>query len=116
MESIIVKHIIEESKITINFDLLNGSLSFPSIELKIEGDIDLNSLVVKLTELIEDKRTLQLEYEDTKSLLGSNPKIQLIRSTLEEIYSVFNISFDDSENDVEQNQVELNTNGVYHSN
>jgi hypothetical protein len=111
MESIIVKHIIEERKITINFDLLNGSLSFPSIELKIEGDIDLNSLVVKLTELIVDKRTLQLEYEDTKSLLESNPKIQLIRSTLEEIYSVFNNSFDDSENVVEQNQVELNTNG-----
>ena len=89
MESIIVKHVIEENKITINFDLLNGSLSFPSIELKIEGDIDLNSLVIKLTELIEDKRTLQLEYEDTKSLLESNPKIQLIISTLEEIYSVF---------------------------
>ena len=111
MESIIVKHIIEESKITINFDLLNGSLSFPSIELKIEGDIDLNSLVVKLTELIEDKRRLQLEYEYTKSLLESNSKIQLIRSTLEEIYSVFNNSFYDTENDVEQNQVELNTNG-----
>ena len=109
MESIIVKHIIEESKITINFDLLNGSLSFPSIELKIEGDIDLNSLVVKLTELIEDKRTLQLEYEDTKSLLESNTKIQLVRSTLEEIYSVFNNSFDDSENAAEQNQVDLNS-------
>jgi hypothetical protein len=106
MESVIVKHIIEESKITINFDLLNGSLSFPSIELKIEGDIDLNSLVVKLTELIEEKRTLQLEYEDTKSLLVSNPKIQLIRSILEEIYSVFSNSFADSENDGEQNQVE----------
>ena len=112
MESIIVKHIIEESKITINFDLLNGSLSFPSIELKIEGDIDLNSLVVKLTELIEDKRTLQLEYEDTKSLLESNPKIQLIRSTLEEIYSVFNSSFDDSVIDEVQNQVYTKTNDV----
>ena len=108
MESIIVKHVIEENKITINFDLLNGSLSFPSIELKIEGDIDLNSLVIKLTKLIEDKRTLQLEYEDTKSLLESNPKIQLIISTLEEIYSVFNNSFSDSENDAEQNQVESN--------
>ena len=106
MESIIVKHIIEESKITINFDLLNGSLSFPSIELKIEGDIDLNSLVVKMIELIEEKRTLQLEYEDTKSLLKSNPKIQLIWSTLEEIYSVFSNSFDDSVKNDEQDQVE----------
>lgn len=106
MKSIIVKHILEESKITINFDLLNGSLSFPTIELKIEGDIDLNSLVVKLTELIEEKRILQFEYEDTNSLLETNPKMQLIKSTLEEIYSVFNNSFNDSENVVEQNQIE----------
>jgi hypothetical protein len=109
MKSIIVKHIIEESKITINFDLLNGSLSFPSIELKIEGDIDLNSLVVKLTELIEEKRTLQLEYEDTNSLLETNPKMQLIKSTLEEIYSVFNNSFNESENDEKQIKVESNS-------
>ena len=88
---------------------MNGSLSFPSIELKMEGDIDLNSLVVKLSELIEEKKTLELEYEDTKSLLESNTKIQLVRSTLEEIYSVFNNSFDDSENAAEQNQVELNS-------
>jgi hypothetical protein len=109
MKSIIVKHIIDESKITINFDLLNGSLSFPSIELKIEGDIDLISLVVKLTELIEQKRTLHLEYEDTNSLLKTNPKMQLVKSTLEEIYSVYNNSFNESENDDEQNKVESNS-------
>lgn len=108
MESIIVKHIIAESKITINFDLLNGSLSFPSIELKMEGDIDLNSLVVKLSELIEEKKTLELEYEDTNSLLESNPKMQLIKSTLEEIYTIFNSSFSNLEND-EQIQVESNS-------
>lgn len=106
MNSIIVKHIIDVSKITINFDLLNGSLSFPSIELKIDGDIDLNSLVVKLTELIEEKGTLQLEYEDAYSLLETNPKMQLVKDTLDEIYSVFNESFNELEHSDGQNQVE----------
>jgi hypothetical protein len=106
MDSIVIKHIIDESKITINFDLLNGSLSFPSIELKTDGDIDLNSLVIKLTELIEEKRTLKLEYENAKSLLETNPKIQLVKDTLDEIYSVFNNSFINSENDDAQIQFE----------
>ena len=108
MDSIVIKHIIDESKITINFDLLNGSLSFPSIELKTDGDIDLNSLVIKLTELIEEKRTLELEYEDANSLLETNPKLQLVKDTLNEIYSVFNESFNDSEKGEAQNQAEQN--------
>lgn len=109
MDSIVIKHIIDESKITINFDLLNGSLSFPTIELKTEGDIDLNSLVIKLTELIVEKRTLEFEYEDANSLLSTNTKIQLIKGTLDEIYSVFNESFNDSENGDAQNQIEQNS-------
>jgi len=102
MDSILIKHILDDSKITINFDLLNGSPSFPPIELKIDGDIDLNSLVVKLTELIEEKRTLTLEYVDANSLMVTNPKMQLVKVTLDEIYSVF----DKLEHSDGQNQVE----------
>lgn len=90
MNSIIVKHIIDVNNININFDFSDGSLSFPSIELNIEDDIDLNSLVLKLTELIEDKRSLEVKFEDNHSLIENNPKIQLIKDTLEEIYTLFN--------------------------
>lgn len=107
MDAINVKHIIDEDKITINFDLLDGSLAFPAVELGIEGDIDLNSLVVKLTELIESKRKLNVDFEDSKSLLDSSPKIKLIKNTLEEIYSKFNSQFDNPENG--QTQVETDT-------
>lgn len=98
MDSIVVKHIIDESKITINFNLSDGSLSYPSIELKTDGDIDLYSLVVKLTELIEKKRILHFEYKDENLLLETNQKMQLVKGTLDEIYSVFNTFFNNSEN------------------
>jgi hypothetical protein len=108
MDSIVIKHIIDESEIIINFDFSNGSLPFPSIKLKTDGDIDLNSLVIKLIELIEEKRTVKWEYEDANSLLETNPKVQLIKGTLDDIYSVFNKSFNDSEIDEAQNHVEQN--------
>jgi hypothetical protein len=98
MEPIIVKNIIEENKVTISFDMKDGSLSFPSVELGTEGDIDLNTLVVKLSELIEHKRKLNVDYEDTGSLLDSNPKMSLVKNTLAEIYTKFNSQFDNPEN------------------
>jgi hypothetical protein len=98
MESIIVKNIIEENKITISFDLRDGSLSFPSVELKTEGDIDLNTLVVKLAELLEHKRKLNVEYEDNGALLDSNPKMTLVKNTLAEVYTKFNSQFNNPEN------------------
>ncbi len=96
MEPITIKHIIEETKITISFDLAEGSLSFPSVELETSGDIDLNLLIVKLSELIEKKRKLNIEFEDSSSLIETNNKIKLIINTLEEIYSKFNSQFEDN--------------------
>src|SRR5690554_6248541 len=88
--SIIIKHIMEESKFTINFDMQDGSISFRSQELKIEGDIDLSVLITKLSEFIEQKKKLQIEFEDTSNLEDSNPKIKLVKDTLNEIYNKFN--------------------------
>lgn len=107
MSLIIVKNIIEANKIIVSFDLSDGSFSFPTVELATEGDIDLNALVIMLTELIEKKRKLNVEFEDTTSLVDSSPKIKLIKTTLEEIYSKFNNQLDTPENDTIQ--VEENT-------
>ena len=107
MESIIVKNIIEENKITISFDLREGSLPFSSVELKAEGDIDLNTLVVKLAELIEQKRKLNVEYEDDGALLDSRHKMTLLKSTLAEVYAKFNSQFDNPE--IGQKLVETNS-------
>lgn len=81
---------MEESKFTINFDMQDGSISFRSQELKIEGDIDLSVLITKLSEFIEQKKKLQIEFEDTSNLEDSNPKIKLVKDTLNEIYNKFN--------------------------
>lgn len=88
--SIIIKHVVEESKFTISFDMQNGSISFPSQDLNIGGDIDLRALITKLSEFIEQKDELQIEFEDTNNLEESNPKIKLVKETLEEIYNKFN--------------------------
>lgn len=98
MKPIIIKHIIEETKFTLNFDLQDGSLSFPTLELNIEGDVDLNSLVIKLTEILETNRILQFEFIDSSSFLESSPKLKLIKSTLEEIYVLYNGNFEEKLN------------------
>ena len=105
MNPITIKHIIEENKIIISFDLTDGSLSFPSVELVTSGDIDLNLLLAKLVELIEKKRKLNLEFEDSTSLIDSNPKVKLIKNTLEEVYSKFNSQFEEGENNGQGDQV-----------
>lgn len=88
--SIIIKHIVEESKFTIIFDMQDGSISFPSLDLNIEGDIDLSTLITKLSEFIEQKKKLQIEFEGTNDLEESNHKIKLVKETLNEIYNKFN--------------------------
>jgi hypothetical protein len=95
MESIIIKHIIEEKNFSISFDFIDGGLSFPFIDLNIESDVDLNPLVIKLTEIIENGRKLEFKFDDASVLLGTNPKIKLIKDTLEEIYLEFNKKFDE---------------------
>lgn len=90
METILLTHTIEEQKIILNFDMQDGSLSFPSLTINVNGDIDLNSLIIKLTELIELDRELQMIFNDPLTLLESNPKILLIKETLDEIYNQFN--------------------------
>lgn len=91
--SIIIKHTIEVSKFIINFDMQDGSLSFLSVELNTEGDIDLSTIINKLSEFIGLKKNLQIEFEDTGNLSESKPKIKLIKETLNEIYYKFNEQF-----------------------
>ena len=108
MDSIIIKHTIEEKKITLTFDMQDGTLSFSTVELNIEGDINLNPLVIKLIELIENNRILEFEFTDTGSLLGANPKINLVKETLEEIYIEFNKIFEISScDDVAESEDDL---------
>jgi hypothetical protein len=58
-------------------------------------------------ELLEQKRKLNVVYEDTGALLDSNPKIKLIKNTLMEVYAIYNSQFDSSDN--RQLQVETIT-------
>lgn len=88
--NIIITNTIEPNKISIDFNLQEGTLSFPSVEINLDGDIDFNSLIEKLTELLEHNRTLEFEFVDTADLGKSTPKIALIQKTLNDIYSEFN--------------------------
>jgi hypothetical protein len=90
MNNIIVSNIIEQDKITINFDPQDGTLSFPSVDLTITGDIDLNPLILKLTALLELDTNLEIQYIDTLSLVASDSKIKLVQQTLDDIYKSFN--------------------------
>lgn len=90
MGNIIIKHIIEAEQVKISFNLQDGSLPFPAINLDIRSDIDLNSLLIKLTELIEIKKELEVQFEDPTGLSTNDSKIKLIKETLEEIYAKFN--------------------------
>ena len=49
METIIITNTIEQNKILIDFDFQQGELSFPSVEINTEGDVDFNFLVIKLS-------------------------------------------------------------------
>lgn len=101
MENIIITNTITEDKIHINFDLSDGKIPFPPIELSTSGDIELNTLVIKLTELLELNRKVEVKYSDAHSLIESTPKVKLIVDALNEIYNSFNsnIIIEDGDND-----------------
>jgi hypothetical protein len=88
--NIIVSNIIEQDKITINFDPQDGTLSFPSVDLTTTGDIDLNPLILKLTDLLELDNKLEIQYNDAHSLADTDSKIKLVKETLDDIYTSFN--------------------------
>ena len=90
MDDIIITNTISEDKIHIDFNLQDGNLSFTTIELSTTGDIELNPLVIRLTELLELNRKIEIDYEDTNSLIESNTKIKLVIDALDEIYNSFN--------------------------
>jgi hypothetical protein len=69
MNNIQINNIIQEDKVSINFNLQDGSLSFPTLDLLTSGDIELNPLIIKLTELLELHRKIEITYEDALSLL-----------------------------------------------
>lgn len=105
MTTIIIKNTIEETKILVDFNFQDGALSFPSVEINTDGDIDFNSLILKLTELIEYDRQLEVEYVDVELLAESNSKIELVKLTLDEIYNKFNESIElESEQSTEQSE------------
>lgn len=64
MKNILITNTILEEKILVSFNLQNGDLSFPSVELSTSGDVELNPLVIKLTEFLELNRKVQIEYVD----------------------------------------------------
>ena len=91
MSKITVANTFENNKLVIGFDFHDGLIPFAPFELTTNGDIELNPLVIKLTELLE--RNLEIEYtfegvDETDD--DNNKKLKLIKSTLEEIYNGFN--------------------------
>ncbi|MFV8351344.1 hypothetical protein [Flavobacterium sp. XS2P14] len=89
MENILITNTILESKVLINFNLKDGDLSFP-LELSTSGDIELNPLIIKLTELLELNREIEIDYVDSQSILETDSKTKLVKETLDEIYDSFN--------------------------
>lgn len=90
METIIIKHNIQQDKINISFDTKDGYLSFPEVDLDIKTDIDFNDLLIKLTDFIELNETIEFEFIDDTKLLETSSKIKLLKETLEEIYNNYN--------------------------
>lgn len=79
---------ISSNKIDVNFNQNDNELSLESISIPTEGDIDFNSLVKTLINLIGKKKELEFEFEFQEE--SSNPKNGLIKETLEDIYTSFN--------------------------
>lgn len=77
---------ISSNKIDVNFNQNNDELSLESISIPTEGDIDFNSLVKTLINLIGKEKELEFEFQEE----SSNPKNGLIKKTLEDIYNNFN--------------------------
>ena len=73
-------------KIDVNFNQNDDELSLESISIPTEGDIDFNSLVKTLINLIGKEKELEFEFQEELF----NPKNGLIKETLENIYNNFN--------------------------
>ena len=73
-------------KIDVNFTQNDDELSLESISIPTEGDIDFNSLVKTLINLIGKEKELEFEFQEELF----NPKNGLIKETLENIYNNFN--------------------------
>ena len=73
-------------KIDVNFNQNDDELSLESISISTEGDIDFNSLVKTLINLIGKEKELEFEFQEELF----NPKNGLIKETLENIYNNFN--------------------------
>lgn len=90
MNKILITHQIEESTITIQFNLLDGEINFPELSLNLNGDIDFSQLIFKMLEFIKNKNTIETDFIDNNNLIKPNSKINLIKETLEEIYDSYN--------------------------
>jgi len=99
MNNILITNTIEKDKVSINFNLQDGSLSFPVLDLSTSGDIELNPLVIKLTELLELHRKVEISYEDALLLIDTDSKIKLVKETLDDIYNSFNLNIIDEDED-----------------
>ena len=77
---------ISSNKIDVNFNQNDDELPLESISIPTEGDIDFNSLVKTLINLIGKEKELEFEFQEE----SSNPKNGLIKETLEDIYKNFN--------------------------
>lgn len=77
---------ISSNKIDVNFNQNDDELPLESISIPTEGDIDFNSLVKTLINLIGKEKELEFEFQEE----SSNPKNGLIKKTLEDIYNNFN--------------------------
>ena len=79
---------ISSNKIDVNFNQNDDELPLESISIPTEGDIDFNSLVKTLINLIGKEKELEIEFQQEEEL--SNSKIGLSKETLETIYTSFN--------------------------
>ena len=79
---------ISSNKIDVNFNQNDDELPLEGISIPTEGDIDFNSLVKTLINLIGKEKELEIEFQQEEEL--SNSKIGLIKETLETIYTSFN--------------------------
>ena len=77
---------ISSNKIDVNFNQNDDELPLESISIPTEGDIDFNSLVKTLINLIGKEKELEFEFQEE----SSNLKNGLIKKTLEDIYNNFN--------------------------
>ena len=90
MSEIITKNTITENQIVVVFDLQDGEVPSPPINIDIQGDVDLNPLINYIIKLLELEREISVEFLDNLELSETDGKIKLIKETLNEIYIKFN--------------------------